>query len=47
MHCTKYFVVYELFVHLICQAVPDTKLTLKKYTDAKVEFLVSYCILSN
>ena len=26
------------------QAVPDTKLTLKRYSDAKFEFLVSECM---
>ncbi len=31
---------YTLYVTI--QAVPDTRLTLKKYTGAKVEFLVRY-----
>ena len=33
------FVVYKFFSSFF-QAVPDTKLTLKKYSDAKFEFLV-------
>jgi len=32
-----------LFAALSAQAVPDTKLTLKKYSGAKFEFLVGLC----